>query len=270
MKLSEVVQPKNILVMGSSGSGKTHLIGTLVELMPKTLVVTSDPRGLETITSMGHNPEVILIEDWKDIWKCFAQIVVASKEYQGIAIDDFGSMQKMAERKVILAPKGWADDKVIKDKGVTEFNRKAREELLLGERRMQIQQWGELFTALESFTAEVLKLPFKVKLFTTLEGVAKNPRTQDDHIYPQLSGQVRTTFPARFSLVAETFISTLGKDDSRSYYCLTCRNHPRIETKSRFGEGRTWIDPTIAKVLAYINHKGQLETEDEKKIGTGL
>jgi len=270
MKLSEIEQPKNILVIGGSGTGKTHLIGTLVELMPKTLVVTSDARGLETITSMGFNPEVIIIENWLDIWKCYAQIVVASKDYDCIAIDDFGAMQKTAERKVILEPKSWADDKLIKDKGVTEFQRKAREQLLLGERRMQIQQWGELFTALESFTSEVLKLPYKVKLFTTLEGVAKNPRTQEEHIYPQLSGQVRTTFPARFSLVAETFISTLGKDDSRSYYCLSCRNHPRVETKSRFGEGRTWVSPTIAKVLAYINHKGEPENDAEKKIGTGL
>ena len=270
MKLNEIQQPRNILVIGGSGTGKTHLIGTLVELMPKTLVVTSDSQGLQTLTTMGFNPEVIIVEDWLQIWKVFGQIVVASKEFDCIALDDFGAMQKTAERKVVLEPKSWADDKVIKDKGITEFRRKAREQLLLGERRMQIQQWGELFTALESFTSEVLKLPFKVKLFTTLEGVAKNPRTSEDHIYPQLSGQVRTTFPARFSLVSETFISTIGKDDSRLYYSMTCRSHSRIETKSRFGEGRTWVSPTMAKVLAYINHKGAPETEDEKKIGSGL
>lgn len=270
MKLSEIEQPKNILVIGSSGTGKTHLIGTLVELLPKTLVVSSDIRGLETLTTMGLNPEIINIEDWLSIWKYFTQIVAASKEFDCIAIDDFGATQKTAEHKVVLEPQSWADSDLVKKKGITEFKIKAREDLLLGERRMQIQQWGELFTALESFTSEVLKLPFRVKLFTTLEGVAKNPRTQDDHIYPQLSGQVRTTFPARFSLVAETFLSTIGKDSNKAYYCMTCRSHPRIETKSRFGEGRTWINPTMAKVLAYINRKGGAETDDEKKIGTGL
>ena len=269
MKLNEITQPRNILVIGGSGTGKTHLIGTLCELMPKTLVVTSDSQGLQTLTTMGFNPEVIIVEDWLQIWKVFSQVVVASRDFDCIALDDFGAMQKTAERKVVLEPKGWADDKLIKEKGITAFRQKAREQLLLGERRMQIQQWGELFTALESFTSEVLRLPFKVKLFTTLEGMAKNPRTGDDHIYPQLSGQVRTTFPARFSLVAETFISALG-DGSRLYYSMTCRSHSRIETKSRFGEGRTWVNPSMAKVLAYINHKGVPETEDEKKIGTGL
>lgn len=270
MKLSEVEQPRNILVMGGSGTGKTTQIGTLIEILPKTLVVTADIQGLETLTTMKLNPEIVDIRDWTNIWKYFGEIVVASKEFDAIAIDDFGAAQKTAERKVILEPQTWADSDIAKRKGMAEFKRKAREDLLLGERRMQIQQWGELFTALESFTSEVLKLPFRVKLFTTLEGVAKNPRTQDDHIYPQLSGQVRTTFPARFSLVAETFLSAIGKDTTKSYYCMTCRSHPRIETKSRFGEGRTWINPTMAKTLAYINHKGQPETEDEKKIGTGL
>lgn len=270
MKLSEIEQPKNILIIGSSGTGKTTQIGTLIEILPKTLVVTADVQGLETLTTMGLNPEIVDIKDWTNIWKYYQQIAVASKDFDCIAIDDFGAAQKTAERKVILEPQTWADGDMVKKKGVTEFKLKAREDLLLGERRMQIQQWGELFTALESFTSEVLKLPFRVKLFTTLEGVAKNPRTQDDHIYPQLSGQVRTTFPARFSLVAETFLSTLGKDTAKSYYCLTCRSHPRIETKSRFGEGRTWINPTMARVLAYINKRGDPETDDEKKIGTGL
>ena len=270
MKLSEIKQPKNILTMGSSGSGKTHLIGTLAELIPQTLVVTSDAQGLETLTAMELNPEVIVIEDWLKIWSYFSLIATASKDFTCIAIDDFGAVQKTAEHKVALGARTYDDERLIKAKGVAEFKRQAREEILLGERRLQIQQWGELFTALESFTAEVLKLPFRIKLFTTLEGVAKNPRTKEEHIYPSLSGQVRTTFPARFSLVAETFISTAGKDESKSYYCLTCRNHPRIETKSRFGEGRTWVDPTMAKTLVYINGKGDAETEIERKIGTGL
>ncbi len=267
MKLSDIEQPKNILVMGGSGSGKTRLIGTLLELMPKTLVVTADPQGLETLTTMGLNPEVILLGEWTKIWDSFKQIVALSKDMDCIAIDDFGAVQKSVEHKVILGPRGYYDEKMVKSKGIAEFQRKAKEDMLLGERRMQIQQWGELFIALEAFTSEVLKLPYKVKMFTTLEGVAKNPRTQEDHIYPSLSGQVRTTFPARFSLVAEMFLSNL---DSKTHYCMTCRSHPRIETKSRFGAGRTWVNPDMTRVLAYVNRKGAEESELETRIGTGL
>lgn len=267
MKLSDIEQPKNILVMGASGTGKTHLIGTLVQLLDRTLVIASDKAGLETLISMGLDPEVILIEEWTRIWNYYSDIVKASKDFDCIAIDDFGAVQKTAERKVALGARSYSDEKLIKDRGLVEYKKATMEEMMLGERRMQIQQWGELFIALESFTAEILKLPFKVKLFTTLEGVATNPRTQEEHIYPSLSGQVRTTFPARFSLVAESFITSLGESN---HYCLTCKSHSRIETKSRFGQGRTWISPTVAKVLAYINHKGEPETDQEKKIGTGL
>ena len=138
---------------------------------------------------------------------------------------------------------------------------------MLGERRLQIQQWGELWLACESFLYEVLALPFVIKLVTVLEGVVENPRNNQMHIYPNLLGQIRTTLPARFSIVAQSFVADF---EGKRYHCLSSHSHPKIESKDRYGKGRTWLDPKMANILQYMEGKAKEETELEKKIGIGL
>jgi hypothetical protein len=267
MKLDSLKLDKRILVIGSSGTGKTRLCGTLCKVLP-TLLVTGDANGLETIRTMNLNPEVIFIDDWKQSWDYFKAIKEASSRCVALAIDDFGSIQLASRQKIERMPAGYREEK-SQQAHPAEFEENTRRELMAGERRMQIQQWGELWIALESFLYEVLALPYAAKLVTVLEGVAENPRDNQDHIYPALQGQARTTIPARFSLVAEAFIA---RQEGKQYYCLTSRGHEKIETKDRFSTtgGRTWVNPDAAELLQYCEHRGTSETPLELKIGTGL
>jgi len=266
MKLPEVPQPKNILLMGSSGTGKTAMCGTLARFLP-TIIVTADPAGLETLRKMDIKPqtEIVLIKDWKKCWDSFKQIASKADEYAALAIDDLGSFELSIRRKVGYGAKSWQEEKM----GAKERDLAIREQLMLGERRFSQPDWGESWTALSNFITECLRLPYKVKLVTVLEGTAKNPRTGEDHIYPALQKASRQEVLARFSLVGELFIA-YDKDD-KPRYCLHSKPHPRIETKDRFVQGgRTWVNPNMERVLLHISHEGAAMTKEEEKIGTGL
>ncbi len=264
MKLSEVKMGKKVLVLGAPGTGKTHIIGTLCKFVP-TLVVTADADGLQVLQTMGIDTEVILIEDWRKCWNCYSEIATLAPKYRAVAIDDFGLMQESLRHKVEMMPRGWEEEK----RQGKDFEVQVKKDLMMGERRMHLDQWGSMWIGLESFITAILKLPFDVKLVTVLEGEAESPRDGHQRIYPNLQGAVRYSLSARFSLVAETFIAD---HKGKQYYALTCRSHSKIETKSRYDEagGRTWVNPSMASVLAYINGKGGPETEIEKEIGVGL
>lgn len=260
MKLSEIPRDKRVLIQGGSGTGKTTIIGTLCKLVP-TLLITSDKEGLETLATMGIDPEIIYIEDWKKCWDYFQQIVKASAAVKALAIDDFGATQSAARHKLERMPRGYKEEQ---DK---QFAATVRKELMMGERHMEIRDWGGMWIALETFLYEVLNLSPQVKLVTVLESADEDPRTGELRLYPNLQGAIRHSLPARFSLVAEAFI-TEYKD--KLYYCLSSKSHPRVATKDRYGAGRTWVNPSMSAVLAYLNHKGEPETETEKAIGVGL
>jgi len=262
MKLSELKRNKNILVQGGSGTGKTTIVGTLCKFIP-TLLITSDIGGLDTLNTIGIDPEIIYMADWAKCWDSFQEVEKKAPNFKAIAIDDFGATQVTARRKIERMPRGYTEEKV----GMTKLMPQITQELMRGERRMQIQDWGSMWIAIETFLYEVLALPPVIKLVTVLESPDEDPRTGELRLYPNLQGAIRHSLPARFSLVAEAFIA---EHKDKLHYCLSSKPHPRVSTKDRYGTGRTWVNPDMAQVLAYLNGKGNPETDIEKAIGIGL
>ena len=260
MKLSEMARDKRILIQGASGTGKTHIVGTLCKLVP-TLLITSDKEGLETLASEGLDPEIVYIKDWVNCWDYFMEIVKLASNYRALAVDDMGATQTIARHKVERMPRGYREEQ---DK---QFTTTVRRELLRGERTMELRDWGKMWIAMETFLYSILDLPPAIKLVTVLESADDDPRTGEMRLYPNLQGAIRHSLPARFSLVAEAFIAEYKE---KFHYCLSSKSHPRVATKDRYGQGRTWVNPSMTQVLAYINGKGEPESEVEKAIGTGL
>jgi hypothetical protein len=178
-----------------------------------------------------------------------------SATHKGLAIDNVSSIQNIIEDKVVKMPRSYHDQ-------ATSIS----QELWLGERRLRYQSgdWPDVFMAFSTFLTETLALPFEIKLVTCLETSATDPRTGESRIYPSIDGKMRTVFPAIFNMVAESFIE--DTEDGR-LYCLSSKSHPKIERKDRYGYGRTWIDPTMLKILTYIAGKGGEESEIESRIG---
>jgi len=259
-KLSEIPRDKRVLVQGQSGTGKTTIIGTLCRLVP-TLLITSDKEGLETLATMGLDPEVIYMDDWVQCWDKYGEITKAVPSFKALAIDDFGATQATARHKIEEMPRGY------KEEQDRDFRTTVRRELMRGERTMEMRDWGKMWVAIENFLSAVLALPPQIKLVTVLESPEEDPRTGKMRLYPNLQGAIRHSLPARFSLVAEAFV---GEHKDVMHYCLSSKPHPRVATKDRYGKGRTWVDPSMVNILAYLNGKGGEETEIEKAIGTGL
>ena len=259
MKLSEIPRDKRILVQGASGTGKTTIVGTLCKLTP-TLLITSDIEGLETLATIGVNPEVIYVEDWMKCWDYYQQIVKLAPNFKAIAIDDFGATQATARHKIEGMPRGYKEEQ---DK---QFTTTVKRELMRGERAMELRDWGKMWIAMETFLYSILDLSPTIKVLTVLESSGEDPRTGEQRLYPNLQGAIRHSLPARFSLVAEAFIA---EHKDKFYYCLSSKTHPRVATKDRYGGGRTWINPDMANVLAYLNRKGGEESEVEKAVGMG-
>ena len=264
-KLSETRTDKKILIIGAGGTGKTHIIGTLCEVMP-TLVVTADENGLETLKTQGVEPAgVIILSNWQDCWADYKEIVGMQGKAQAIALDHLGATQEIIQDKIILTPRKWEENTFNRNRAAAEATYKR--EIMLGERRLAQDQWGSMWLGLDAFLNAILSLNFAVKLVTVLESVAENPRDGQEHVYPNLQKAMRLSISAKFGLVANSFIGSQGED---TYFALTCRSHPRIETKSRYGPGRTWENPTALSLLGYMNRKGGEESEIEKKLGVGL
>lgn len=263
MKLADVQTVPAILLIGESGRGKTEMVASFCELAP-TVVLTADRRGLDTLKKhKGIEPEVELAEDWNDPWQLYDRISAHAKAFRILCLDDLGALQDIISRKIQGQARGRDEERMRSD----ARERLVRTQLLTGGRRLQQNQWGELDVALNNFLAEIMALPFKIIAVTVLEDIRDHPRTGVAQVYPLLMGGIRDDLMARFSLVTNLFTHD---EEGKTLYCMSCRPHPRLPNKTRYGEPRTWTEPNASKLLAHINGKEDMaESPLEQKIGNG-
>ena len=196
MKLKDIQRDKRLLILGGSKTGKTRLLGTLCQVVP-TLYVTGDKEGLDTLEAMGVDPEIFLIQDWRDIWNTWLAIQKAAPSFKALAVDDLGSIQRAAKRKIETSGRGAAEERMPPAERLTTIQR----QLMQGDRRLQMQQWGELAISVDAFLEALLHLPMPVKAVTVLEELRSHPRTGDEHLFPNLDGSIRYDLAAYFSLL---------------------------------------------------------------------
>ena len=267
MKLSDLQRRPAVALLGESGSGKTHQVGTLCELLP-TVVVTSDVDGLDTLVKMNVSPaEVVHVEEWVAAWDSLDLIKAALRNgARAVAVDDFGASQEVMRRKAMMMARG-RDEERMK---TSERELMLRKEFLLGNRRLQFQGFQELAEGGRDFIWELRQLPMQLLVITMLQGVRPDPRSGEERLFPQLEGMLRHTILARFSLVVELFRHW---ERGQELWCATTRGHPRTSAKDRVGTPRTWTEFTAAKLLLHIAGKEgpqDGETELERKVGTGI
>lgn len=266
MKLQDIKSNPNVLAIGESGKGKTQLIASFCELAP-TLVLTADRRGLDTLRKYrGIEPDIELAEDWADPWSLYDVVNSQAKTHQILALDDLGALQDVIGRSIQGHSRGRDEERQRSD----QRERAIRGQLMSGGRRLQQSQWGELDIAINSFLGEVMALPYRLCIVTVLEDVREHPRTGAAQVYPNLAGAIRDDLMARFSLVVNLFTEKQGEE---VLYVMSCRPHPRLPNKTRYGEPRTWVNPVAARLMRHINGaetKEDQETPLERQIGSGM
>lgn len=268
---------KRLLLVGGHGTGKTAILGSMVKHFGeyKSVIVTGDLDGLETLKSMGLNPAVVLVEDWKNPMESYLELKQYAKQgYLFCGVDDIGSVQEHVSDMIDYSPRNRNESAIRPDERKEQF----MADLMQGGRKREFAQWGQLAVAVGTWYEAVHKLPFKLTAVTVLESVRENPRVKGQQkVYPLLEGAIRDRIGAKFPFVGSCFTAESGRE---TVYAVTSKPHPRMQSKSRydFGHPRTWVhkvgDTTIGERL--IRHITRTETdkdkemEEERRVGAGI
>ena len=233
------------LVYGGSGTGKTHLMGTLGEL-GRVLVIDID-KGYKTIVNAP------------DITKQMKDNIVVS------TFDQFGDLDKAFKLIVKNDPKEWSKvlgatiehpfDWIVWDTW-SEIQWSMMQQLRKNEglglsvgkdidfrKNVQIQHWGAL-TDLNKLAIEQLKgLPVN-QIFTMQEKVDKNEITGEVIKGPAIHGKMTAEMPAFFDVVVHTYADMSGK------FCATTLPKQKWPAKTRLGVGKDYVNPTAKQIFA--------------------
>ena len=233
------------LVYGGSGTGKTHLIGTLGEL-GKVLVIDID-QGYKTIvnapditTKMKDNITITTFDQFKDLDKAFKLIAKNDpKEWSkalGATIEhpfDWIVWDTWSEIQWSMMQQLRKDSNLMAAFGTD-----------IGFRpNVQIQHWG-MITDLNKLAVEQLKgLPVN-QIFTMQEKVDKNEITGEVIKGPAIHGKMTAEMPAYFDVVVHTYTDMSGK------FCATTLPKQKWPAKTRLGVGKDYVNPTAKQIFA--------------------
>ncbi len=220
------------LVYGGSGTGKTHLIGTLGTL-GRVLVIDID-NGYETIVNspfitdaMRKNITVVSFDEFGDLDTAFKTIAkntpaewskilgeTITEKFDWIVWDTWSEIQ-------------WA---------MTQELRQNRNLTLTGGKKIgfrqniQIQDWGSLTDLNKLSIMEFKKLPIN-QLFTMQEKIDKDDITGEVIKGPAIHGKLITEMPAWFGVVVHTYTNLQGR------WCASTLPKNKWIAKTRLGVG---------------------------------
>ena len=232
------------LVYGGSGTGKTHLMGTLGEL-GRVLIIDID-QGYKTIVrapditlKMRDNITISTFDQFGDLDKAFKLIqknnptewskalgTTVEQPFEWIVWDTWSEiqwsmMQQLRKNESLTVPAG-------KD---IDFRK-----------NVQIQHWGML-TDLNKLAVEQLKgLPVH-QVFTMQEKVDKNELTQEVIKGPAIHGKMTLEMPAYFDVVVHTYTNLQGQ------FCATTLPKQKWPAKTRLGVGKDLVNPTAKQIF---------------------
>ena len=239
------------LVYGGSGTGKTHLIGTLGEL--GTVLVIDVDKGYKTLVSpkvpgitnqMRDNITIVSFDAFTDLteaanlaikndpvaWSKLLKITV-DKPFDWIVWDTWSElqwnmMQELRKRENLLS--GDLGKKL-------EFRK-----------NVGIQHWG-MMTDLNKLAIETLRhatkdLQVVNQVFVMQEKVSKNDELSVVEKGPAIHGQMMTEMPSYFDIVIRTTVTPTG-------YTATTKHKAGWPAKSRVGEGKDYTNPTMKAIL---------------------
>lgn len=232
------------LVYGGSGTGKTHLMGTLGAL-GRVLVIDID-QGYKTIVNA---PDIK--PEWKD------NIVIST-------FDQFGDLDKAFKLIRKNDPKEWSRalgieilhpfDWIVWDTWseiqwamMAQLRKNESLEVAAGKdidfrKNVGIQHWGML-TDLNKLAIEQLKsLPVN-QVFTMQEKVDQNELTKEVIKGPAIHGKMTTEMPAYFDIVVHTYADLQGR------FCATTLPKQKWPAKTRLGVGQDYVNPAAKDIF---------------------
>jgi hypothetical protein len=229
------------LVYGASGTGKTHLMGTLGEL-GKVLIIDID-QGVKTIQFAQdlkkYHPNITAVsfDRFKDL-DAAAKLVekndpaLWSKEF-GVSITepfDWVCWDTWSEIQWSMMQELRSKDSEMKGVGLN-FRK-----------GIQIQHWG-MMTDLNKLAVEELRKCKVNQVFTMQEKLEKDELTGQIYGGPAIHGKLVQEMPAYFDIVVHTMTDLSGK------FCATTKSKGKWPGKTRIGSGQDFVNPTAKDIF---------------------
>lgn len=233
------------LVYGGSGTGKTHLMGTLGEL-GYVLLIDID-QGYKTIVNA---PDITTKSKDNIVISTFDQFGDLDKAFKLIKKNDPKEWSKALNAE-ITKPFDWIVwDTWSEIQWAMMQQLRTNESLVVAagkdidfRKNVQIQHWGML-TDLNKLAIEQLKgLPVN-QIFTMQEKVDKNDITQETIKGPAIHGKLTSEMPAYFDIVAHTYTDMQGR------FCATTLPKQKWPAKTRLGVGKDLVNPNAKQLFA--------------------
>ena len=230
------------LVYGASGTGKTHLMGTLGEL-GRVLIIDID-QGIKTLRNApdlkqaGWTKNIIVVsfDKFKDLDEAY-KLVKANdpklwSQKFGVTITqpfDWIVWDTWSEIQWYMIEELRSKDSNMKGNGL---NFRAN---------IQIQHWGQV-TDLNKLAVQQLRSCNVNQVFTMQEKLDKDELSGQIYGGPAIHGKMVQEMPAYFDVVVHTYTDLSGN------YCATNKSKGKWPGKTRLGVGQDYKNPT-AKML---------------------
>lgn len=246
MQVIDLKAPDNdpifALVYGASGTGKTHLMGTLGEL-GRVLIIDID-QGIKTLRNApdlqkaGYtdNITVVSFDKFRDLDEAY-KLVAANDPKQwskkfGVEVGqpfDWIVWDTWSELQWYMLEELRSKDSEMRGNGLN-FRK-----------NVQIQHWGAV-TDLNKLAVESLRSCKVNQVFTMQEKLDKDELTGVVYGGPSIHGKMVQEMPTYFDIVVHTYTDLSGG------YCATNKAKGKWPGKTRLGVGQDYKNPT-AKML---------------------
>ena len=234
--------PVFALVYGASGTGKTHLMGTLGEL-GQVLIIDID-QGIKTLRNApdllqahyNDNITVVSFDQFKDLDEAYKLVhandpKLWSKKF-GVEITepfDWIAWDTWSEIQWYMLEELRSKDSEMKGNGLN-FRK-----------NVQIQHWG-MMTDLNKLAVQQLRNCKVNQVFTMQEKLDKDELSGAVYGGPAIHGKMVQEMPTYFDIVVHTYTDLSGG------YCATNKAKGKWPGKTRLGVGQDFKNPT-AKML---------------------
>lgn len=236
-KVSETVPKFNMLVYGQSGAGKTRLLGSTfeVEELSPMLLIDIEGGGL-TLQTTYPDVETVRVKSWAKLKEIYEQLKLGNHGYKTVGIDSLTEAQKMGM-------------------DFTMDTRHPGQELAVPE----IKEWNINVEQVRKFVRLFRDLEGVNTIFTALERVDVDKRTQLSRRKPSLSGKVADEVAGFLDIVTFLYVEEIEKVNTR---ILLTGNTASTVAKDRSNLLPLQIpNPTMSTIYDYI--KGKVKIEDD-------
>ena len=229
------------LIYGASGSGKTHLIGTLGEL--GTVLVIDVDKGSKTLASAKDlqayrdNFTVVSFDKFKDLDDAYKHVkennstkwsktlgIEITKPFDWIVWDTWSELQWHMLQEL------------RKTNGLTGVGLDFR-------KGIQIQHWG-MMTDLNKLAIESFRDCNVNQIFTMQETMTKDELSGQITGGPAIHGKMVQEMPSYFDVVIRTYCDIQGN------YCATTKRKGNWPAKTRLKEGTEYKNPTAKQIFS--------------------